>query len=331
MEPLELEQFRVGAQAIYAVPPGESFPLELDANRYVPVDLARARAWEHQAAEIVAGLERLCQLPDGDERYRRFVRLVPRNARDKGVVLFYALGYRLDNWEMVDARYVTDLESWIERHLLRDIQRDKLDELRRRNSFRIRLTLNAIAITQAYRQHWQRRAERATYIAVNIILPMAEIERLILTEALLFALGGSVISAGFRILRWGQALYGLARSARLLEQAQAFISGTRLVGGGRVLAELARPYLALLAYLALKALDIKDNLELAAKVFGQMVVILKGLYNLQDFNREVAESGGALAGWSDVADDTERAFLERIAQAVEAQRRETEPVPAPEG
>lgn len=277
--------------------------MDVDGEHFVPVPLGEVLRDSQRAHQYVGAIMRLGSNTAPGLRYQKLVQLYHEESRDHpkaAVVLFLMLGYRVTPSYTVHAKHTHSLK-WLVEDIL---------QLKGAAAEDTRMLLLSRAGFRTYEDILVRTEEEAR-IAWNftygVIRPIAEIERIIINEAL------SRMGLINGLYRWAKGLRVAAQVAKLLNPFYQLIRMTSQLSGARFVLKLAQPPLELAVTTILHAASIVDSLETTVKVLDQLLVAYHALSDLSDFQASIHKNGGILLGtWKEFVDPIEKAFIDEI-------------------
>ena len=304
-----LKSFASPKSGTYRLDPGGLFPIDLgDGEHFVPVSVEKAIMHEAQGRSIGSYIMRLYNVHDIDARYRELERVLKKHERKTtvAVILFYMLGYRIDENYIVDGNHVKSLDEFIKTFLLPENEADEFSR------FRILLTTRsgfktyyeALKISEA-------EAERALKFLSQVIVPLANIQRIIIEEALMTMSGAQAL----RLVR--PILSLLSKAREIIRFSRYGLEMARIYGNlptARLLVRIITPNLERLLKLSLKALGLIGDLDTASKILAELAKMHASMAQIIEFQKELLKEGIILLeGWGDeLVNETEQVASEAI-------------------
>ena len=207
--------------------PGEYFPIptpnveDHKLERYVPVsvdDAFRHKSTAQSRARLLLALAALNDFEDTEkERLDRIEAAVNKYGLDnQPTVLFYLLGYTIDDRYLVGTSRETALADLIE------------EALRVRNVFNKIRASSVLAPRKEYYadavMRFRDQAEALNDFTMNVVKPIADLEAIALREAAFIIIGGEVIRGGAWLAEWVGGLRFVAEFASVLRWTQTFVA-----------------------------------------------------------------------------------------------------------
>jgi len=329
----------------FQLAPEEAFPIDLPADYsslrfYVPVSLRKAQALWPMAGSLARNIRLSVQALSGESdeaKYQAARALLPGQAirleqddRDpREVALFRLLRYQVTEDNIVDASHSISMEE-----LLRDVFE------MRSGSGNWRALVDLLTPgRQIYREDFRGRQvayDRGVRLRDNVIMPLFQIEAIVIREVLLLEVGGTLFEVGgeavmqflgflARTSRGAAVIETLARGARAILLAAQLRLGAVVKDAVPLLVEITRLLMVLLLTILHLLMLAAQLIQASADAMPAVVKLVEAAFEvfvgLVDATVEAvaAESQFAAAGFMafvgmpETDDPAERQFLDFLA------------------
>jgi hypothetical protein len=242
------------------------FPIDL-GDRFIPVKLADIEKHKQNALLHIEIFEAIFSQREGTTPAKLFEFFKNRLAHRDTVKLnmpvwvFFALGYEKTAGS-INMRKAIPFDEYLRRHVHPENINFAVTSIKS-------LILNRcrVELYEEVRQEYIRKIQANIRFAEEVLLPMAEILRIVLTEGIFFLMGLGVASIILRVLRGAYALFTLLRAAQFARNLSWLFT----------VIERFFTLLKLLIGFLLGVVTVKGNAETIDQLLTQFNIIFRGL------------------------------------------------------
>lgn len=243
------------------------FPIDL-GDRFIPVKIADIEKHKQDALLHIKIFETIFSQKENaaPENLFKFFRDRLRH-RDTlklnmPVWVFFALGYEKTPGNSINMLKAVPFNEYLKKHVHPQNINFAVTSIRN-----LILDRCSVELYEEVRQEYIRKIQANIKFAEEVLLPMAEILRIVLTEGIFFLMGLGVASIIFRVLRGAFALFTLLRAAQFARNLSWLFS----------MIERFFSLLKILIGFLIGVVSVKGNAETIDELLTQFNIIFKGL------------------------------------------------------